>query len=328
MQNVGKIMSKGGVGTAKTDKFAKSFSPLSEYSAEMMPGRKFDCSLDAGWTSLLVQTIEIPADVELFETAATPDLKISVTTKGEHKLEVFSGGSWKKAVRLPGYGGVTASGKIDRVRWHSKNSEAIQIRLICLPQYFLAAAADEYRRAGTAFRSDSLNELTFCDPVIFQTTIALSGAIKSGVPNLYAESAAQFLAVHLLSMNSGWSKSISAERNPGALTDRRLNRVLEFMEHHYMQELSLEQLSREAGISRFHFILLFKKSFGATPHQYLVRLRMRAAAALLESTDLGVMEIAARCGYANFANFSAAFRKYFACTPSEYRSKLYPNRLD
>lgn len=312
-------MDKSGVETGKTDEFEKRFSPLSARSAELMPGRKFDSSLAAGWTSLLVQTIEFPGSVELFETAATPDLKISVATRGEHEMEVFAGGAWKKAVRFPGYAGITASEEICRLGWHSNAAKPIQISHICLPHYFLSSAADEYRRAGTAFRADSLSEPTFHDPVIFQTAIALNEAIKSGAPNLYAESVAQFLAVHILSKHGGWSAAIAAPRNPGAITDRRLRRVLEFMHCHFAENLTLERLAKEAAISRFHFINLFKKSVGATPHQYLTQIRMNRAAELLKNTDSSVQEIAMQCGYTNVANFSTVFRKYFYCTPAEYR---------
>lgn len=158
--------------------------------------------------------------------------------------------------------------------------------------------------------------------------LSLAEAIKVGAPNPYAETAARFLATHLLSIHSSWSDSSSDVRSPGVLRDRRLKRVLEFMEHHYMNSLSLGQLAEEAGISRFHFVRLFKKNCGVTPHQHLLRLRMEAAAAMLGSTDLSVQEVASKCGYTSATHFSAAFQKQFSRTPSEFRAKLYAADAD
>jgi AraC family transcriptional regulator len=305
----------------------ESFSSASQAFERTYPGRKLSCSLTAGWTSLLVQKFESPINVEPFETQSSPDHSIVLVTKGEFEIENFSGGSWKKAAKRPGVSGLTFADNASRCRWQSKISNQHETLHIFIPQFFFSAVADEFRRAGSRFQFEPTKTLTSCDPVITQIALSLNEAVGIGAPNLYAESAAQFLATHLLSKNVYWSKAINDSRNSGALSDYRLRRVLEFMEHNFTENLTLEQLAKEAAISRFHFVRLFKKHCGATPHQYLVRIRMNAVAALLENSDLGVQEIASRCGYANFTNFYTAFRKFFESTPSEYRSKLHSNRL-
>lgn len=299
---------------------AKSFSQASLDGARIVPGRKTNCSRTvAGWSSLLVQSYEVSSTVEYFENAASPDQVIVLMTKGVCEIESFSGGAWKKDVYRPGVGGLTVARKVDRLRWRAESAEPHGVLHIHVPQFFFAAAGDEYRRAGTAFRGGALDALAFIDPTVFQTGIALNRAVSTGAPNLYAESAAQFLAVHLLSMRRGLPEPSAGARNPGAITDRRLRRVLEFMRHHYAENLTLAELAREAGVSRFHFVTLFKNACGATPHQYLIKLRMNAAAALLEDLDLSVKEIAFRCGYADKSRFSAAFRAHFSQAPAEYR---------
>ena len=122
-------------------------------------------------------------------------------------------------------------------------------------------------------------------------------------------------------LHSTWAELLSDDRKPEELNDYRLERVLEFMQHNFAQDLSLAELAREAGISRFHFIKLFRKKCGITPHQYLIKLRMENAAKLLQSGNLRINEIAIRCGYQNAAHFSTAFQKYFAQTPVTYRRK-------
>ena len=91
------------------------------------------------------------------------------------------------------------------------------------------------------------------------------------------------------------------------------------MTAHYSEPLSLKQLADEANISSFHFVRVFKKCCGVTPHRYLIRLRMEAAAAMLADTDMDVIQVAIACGYRSAAHFTAAFQKHFSKLPSLYR---------
>lgn len=288
-----------------------------------LPGlvRNLSCSREAGWTSLLVQELEYTANLEQFDSPTYSEQVITVCKQGECEAESFSNGFWKKSVYGPGVGGMTPAGKTDRLRFRSKTSTHIVAIEIYVPQFFFAAAAEEFRRIGTRFRDEPLNELGFSDPLVYRTAISLGNAVQAGAPNLYAESAAQFLATHLLSQHKLMMETVDETRNPGIITDRRLARVLEFMAAHYAQDLNLADLSSEAGISRFHFIHLFKKKFGITPHQHLIKLRMEAAAQLLTNTDLSLKEIGVRCGYQNTAHLPVVFQKHFGLTPAKYRKK-------
>lgn len=302
-----------------TDESSKNFSPLCLDPTQPTSRRELASSLAAAWTSLLVQTFENPAEVEAFETAPTPDLNLVLIARGTREIESFSGGRWKKATLQPGDGGMTAGGTTNRLRLSSPNSEVVQTINIFIPAYYFAAAAEEYRRAGMPSQLEQPDSLAFADPVISHTAFSLLEAIKTGAPNLYAESAAQFLATHLLAKNSRWRTPITATRNPGELSDRRLKRVLGFMQQHCAENLTLDQLAAEAGISRFHFITLFKQAVGTTPHQYLIRLRLERAAELLEETDLSIRMIATSCGFVALSHFSDLFQRRFGQTASAYR---------
>lgn len=278
-------------------------------------------SSNVGWTSLLVRKFRQPANLEQFDCPTCDDQLIAVCVQGECEVESFSNGSSKKSAYSPGVGGMTPAGKTDRLRFTSKTSTHVATIGIHIPQFFLAAAADEYRRIGTRFRDEPLNELGFRDSLVYQTAISLDEAAQDGAPNLYAESAAQFLATYLLSQHKRIVETINETRTAGIISDRRLARVLEFMAAHFAQDLKLAELSKEAGISRFHFVHLFKKKFGITPHRHLIKLRMDAAARLLTDTDLGSKEISIRCGYQNTAYLLPAFQKHFGQTMTEYRKK-------
>lgn len=90
-----------------------------------------------------------------------------------------------------------------------------------------------------------------------------------------------------------------------------------FIESHFTEDLSLDQISQQAGISKYHFIRLFKNTFGLSPYQYLKRFRLESAKmALLSGKNL--KEIALELGYADLAAFSKAFKQNFGYSPTKF----------
>jgi AraC family transcriptional regulator len=98
-------------------------------------------------------------------------------------------------------------------------------------------------------------------------------------------------------------------------------------------ETSLDALAREAGLSPFHFLRLFAKVTGVTPHQYLVRTRLRRAARLLADGGLGVTEVALEVGFEDLSNFVRSFRRAAGTSPGGFRRaargerKIFRDRL-
>ena len=217
----------------------------------------------------------------------------------------------------PGIGGLTAGRITNRLRWHAKHRGLFETQHLFLPHQLMLEVKDEYRRCGTPWKDGEPNTLLFEDPLLYQIAASVQGAVNLGAPELYAETVAQYLALHLLSMNSNW-KPEGDRRQSGPLADRRLTRVLEYMERHYTEPLRLNQLAREAGISPFHFVRLFRERVGVTPHRHLTSLRMAKAEALLREEAGSIGEIAEACGYPNAAHFSTSFRKHFATSPGDY----------
>lgn len=284
-----------------------------------LPTRKFLCSQEAGWTSLQLQAFESHGIMDAFDTTASPDQLVVVTTQGQGDVECFSDGFWQRASYYPGTGGMTPSGQTSRMRWYPRGPEALETLHLSIPTNFFAGAADEYRRLGSRAQEQPLNALSFFDPIVSQVARSLESAARAGAPDLYAQSAAQFLATHLLSLQSGWASIAQDTRRPGKLAARRLTHVLDYINVHYKEAISLDQLAKEAGVSRFHFARLFKEAFGVSPHQHLVQVRMDVAAFLLSTTESSVLEVALACGFQSAAHFTAAFQKHFSQTPSSYR---------
>ncbi len=85
------------------------------------------------------------------------------------------------------------------------------------------------------------------------------------------------------------------------------------------QPLSLDEIAAQAHLSIYHFSRSFKKAFGYTPHEYLIKVRLNAACFYLVSSSCPVKEIAAKCGFTTDSSFCTCFRKNIGCTPAEYR---------
>jgi AraC-like DNA-binding protein len=82
----------------------------------------------------------------------------------------------------------------------------------------------------------------------------------------------------------------------------------------------LAALARIAGLSPYHFLRTFMEVTGSTPHQYLLRLRLRRAALLLKTGSRKIVEIAFDCGFGDLSNFNRAFRSEFGVSPRVYRA--------
>jgi dihydroorotase-like cyclic amidohydrolase len=84
--------------------------------------------------------------------------------------------------------------------------------------------------------------------------------------------------------------------------------------------LSLDDLARDAGLSAFHFLRVFSAVIGVTPHQYLVRSRLRKAAKLLADPGIPVTTVAHDSGFADLSNFVRTFRRAAGMPPGRFRN--------
>lgn len=99
----------------------------------------------------------------------------------------------------------------------------------------------------------------------------------------------------------------------------RLCRVLEYIDTHLDEELSVDRLSSIAAFSKFHFHRQFSEFSGINVSKFIQLTRLNRAAYQLAYRDLAITEIALGCGYENVESFSRAFKKNTAQTPSEFR---------
>jgi AraC-like DNA-binding protein len=100
----------------------------------------------------------------------------------------------------------------------------------------------------------------------------------------------------------------------------RIARALQQMEAGGEQGVSVVELARRAGLSSYHFLRTFKQTIGVTPHQWLIRTRLRRAAEFLIHSRKPITEIALDVGFDDLSNFIRSFRSEFGVSPRRYRA--------
>lgn len=101
---------------------------------------------------------------------------------------------------------------------------------------------------------------------------------------------------------------------------KRVSLVREWMEQHFQQDVSLDDLAGIAAMNSQHFLRMFKQAFQVTPHQYLIELKLKEARLLLENTDCPIGEVCRLIGFESVFSFSVLFKKRFGMPPSQFRA--------
>ena len=126
------------------------------------------------------------------------------------------------------------------------------------------------------------------------------------------------------------------ETKAGAMRGVDRRRAVEaalWIEAHSAEPIELDDAAHESGLSAFHFLRLFTKVLGVTPHQYLLRSRLRQAARLLADESLSITGIALDVGFNDLSNFVRTFHRAAGVSPSGFRAtargerKIFQDRL-
>src|SRR5829696_8467225 len=105
---------------------------------------------------------------------------------------------------------------------------------------------------------------------------------------------------------------------------RHLLRARDLADARYFEPLTVSDMAGVAGLSSAHFSREFRRTFGESPHRYLLTRRLERAAALLRNTDRSVTEICFAVGLASVGSFTTSFRRVYGTTPSAYRAMFPP----
>jgi AraC-like DNA-binding protein len=158
----------------------------------------------------------------------------------------------------------------------------------------------------------------------------LAQAAADGGSDIGLDEIGQVLASRFVEVVSGKAR----KAGPDAARDRR--RAVEaalWIDANSHRDIDLEDAAAQAGISPFHFLRLFTGVLGVTPHQYLVRSRLRHAARRLADDDSPITDIAYDVGFGDLSNFVRTFHRAAGVSPRRFREgsrgmrKIFQERL-
>ena len=144
----------------------------------------------------------------------------------------------------------------------------------------------------------------------------LAQTAADGNSDIALDEVGQIFASRFVEVVSGTS------RKPVSPTARDRRRAVEaalWIDENSSREIDLEEAARKASLSPFHFLRLFSGVLGVTPHQYLVRSRLRHAARLLADEDIAVTDIAYDVGFGDLSNFVRTFHRAAGVAPMKFR---------
>lgn len=95
--------------------------------------------------------------------------------------------------------------------------------------------------------------------------------------------------------------------------------VISYINEHFKEDLPDKVLASAAGLSSYHFIRVFKRETGFTPHEYVINTRLSNARYLLRNTTMSVKDICFSCGFSSESAFCITFKKRAKMTPAQYR---------
>ena len=270
------------------------------------------------WPSLSVDLREWAPYDESYETELRPDHFISVILREPFANEYLLNGAWKREVFVPGTALILPKGEGLKTRYGLNGNKVVNTLSLYLPDSTIEEVRGELPLSIQVIDA-VLHPSMVSDPIFETIGRSLLRAFTAGAPDFYAQASANWLAGYLLLGSRKvhtWHRALSREH----IADYRLRRVMEYIEANVANKLDLTVLSREAGISKFHFSTLFSKAFGTTVRKHVQSFRMQVAKTMLVSTEKTVLDIALSTGYRSAAHFGAMFRQHCGQTPTEYRA--------
>lgn len=189
------------------------------------------------------------------------------------------------------------------------------------PEYFERIAADAGARAAERrLRHPRLPPLRALAPVVARAGAGLLGSGAAAWDELAVE-----LAARAVALSAGLPLGARG-LPPGA--EARVARAIRRIERDPDREHPLAALAAEAGLSPFHFLRAFERVAGVTPHQFVLRCRLRAAALALAARPAPVLEVAYDAGFGDLSNFNRSFRAEFGASPTAFRRAVRPAQRD
>jgi len=283
----------------------------SEIAVEFSPSKNVLRRATA-WTGIYAEAFEVTHRLPFKVAAASPFHLLIVNERGERgDGETFIEGLPTSRLRkLTGRLCLVPAGH----RFSERQTPRIFARIIHLHIDPAGPLLDQQLRFSEV---EFKPRLFFEDRDLLETTLKLKTQIDKPQPNIYAQALGVVLTYELIRLNA-----MGIQAPHGGLAAWQQKRLIEYIDAHLGEEISLKGLANIAALSPYHFARAFKRSFGASPHHYLNGRRIELAKALLENPARSVTEVALAVGFADPVSFTAAFHRLVGTTPTKYRRAL------
>jgi AraC family transcriptional regulator len=293
---------------------------MEESSHELASPLLLHASPETAWDGLVVRAYREPREIEQWAAPPVSTLTLGLMVSGTMDLEQRDmNGPWKWWHLRQGDLFLRPAGRaLYELRWQVLSTQPVQTLLLHFHADLISRTAEEM--AGAAPRQEALEErIGFQDPLLMQIGLGLWREVAWQFPagTLYLQAAAQLLAVHLL--RYGASTGENSKASTAVLTRQQMRQVTDFILAHLSQDLSLEKLSQQIGLSQFHFARVFRQTTGESPHQFVLHRRVERVQQLLRETDAPLAYVAEACGFASQSHLSDVFKRRFGLTPRAYR---------
>jgi len=203
--------------------------------------------------------------------------------------------------------------------WHQSDSAATHMLHLYLHPNFLRKIAESMEVDHTQISIAS--QFGIRDEHIHNIAMSLHYELKDGnvIGRLYADSLAKVLAMQLVRRYSHF-KDLQMTR--GGMAPRKLRKAIEFIHENLDKEetLALATVANAVQMSYSHFSRAFKQSMGVSPNVYMTERRIERAKKLLSETDLRIVDVALRTGFASQSHFTTTFRRLVWTTPKAFRN--------
>ena len=189
--------------------------------------------------------------------------------------------------------------------------------------YVTQAALDEIAYAHQAPRVEQLvwSQGTF-DPVVHHLGQTLLSSLERPhhAPKIFLDYVLQAMNCHFVCSYGGVKTSAPPFR--GGLSSRQMRRATELLEAHLEGDITLQKVAEACELSVSHFARAFKTTFRRPPYRWLIERRVDRARDLMTNTRLPLVDIAARCGFADQSALNRSFKRIHGVTPGIWRRRI------
>lgn len=166
------------------------------------------------------------------------------------------------------------------------------------------------------------------DPPLALLISAVQAAVHSKADDDNALPLARAIAARLIQSHSTDHQIRYPKFEPEASVCQELRPAIRYLRDHIDRNVTLGELSRVTNKSVSTLSRMFVTETGSAPHQYLIQLRLTKAKALLQTTNLPLLDIADACGFSHVEHLARIFKRHTGISPSAYRSRHLHQRND